>query len=243
MKTVLITGASRGIGAQTALHFATQGVQVAVHYHREKEKAEAIVEKIRQKGVLSIAVQADISEQSQVEAMVGQVVDQLGAIDCLVNNAGVAMQSLFTDTTAEQWRKLFAIHVDGTFYCTQAVLPAMIQRQGGSIVNVSSIWGISGASCEVAYSSAKAAVIGMTKALAREVGPSGIRVNCVAPGVIDTDMNRGFDAQTMGALKEEISLCRLGTTAEVASSIYYLASAEASFITGQVLTVDGGMIG
>ena len=242
-QVVLVTGASGGIGKAVAEKFAQNGYRVAVHYHNGKERAEALQKQLEQQGCSVMTVQADLRDSMEVQAMIGQIERSWGGVDVLVNNAGVAQQKLFTDITDEEWRNMFAIHVDGAFYCARAVLPEMIHRKRGCIINVSSMWGQTGGSCEVHYSAAKGALQAMTKALAKEVGPSGIRVNCVAPGVILTEMNtRMFDQDTLEALKEETPLETLGTTEDVANMIYFLASAEAGFITGQIIGVNGGMV-
>ena len=242
-QVVLVTGASGGIGKAVAEKFAQNGYRVAVHYHNGKERAEALQKQLEQQGCSVMTVQADLRDSMQVQAMIEQIERSWGGVDVLVNNAGVAQQKLFTDITDEEWRNMFAVHVDGAFYCARAVLPEMIHRKRGSIINVSSMWGQTGGSCEVHYSAAKGALQAMTKALAKEVGPSGIRVNCVAPGVILTEMNtRMFDQDTLEALKEETPLETLGTTEDVANMIYFLASAEAGFITGQIIGVNGGMV-
>ena len=242
-QVVLVTGASGGIGKAVAEKFAQNGYRVAVHYHNGKERAEALQKQLEQQGCSVMTVQADLRDSMQVQAMIGQIERSWGGVDVLVNNAGVAQQKLFTDITDEEWRIMFAVHVDGAFYCARAVLPGMIHRKHGSIINVSSMWGQTGGSCEVHYSAAKGALQAMTKALAKEVGPSGIRVNCVAPGVILTEMNtRMFDQDTLEALKEETPLETLGTTEDVANMIYFLASAEAGVITGQIIGVNGGMV-
>lgn len=242
-QVVLVTGASGGIGKAVAEKFAQNGYRVAVHYHNGKERAEALQKQLEQQGCSVMTIQADLRDSMQVQAMIEQIERSWGGVDVLVNNAGVAQQKLFTDITDEEWRNMFAVHVDGAFYCARAVLPGMIHRKHGSIINVSSMWGQTGGSCEVHYSAAKGALQAMTKALAKEVGPSGIRVNCVAPGVILTEMNtRMFDQDTLEALKEETPLETLGTTEDVANMIYFLASAEAGFITGQIIGVNGGMV-
>ena len=240
--TVLITGASRGIGRACALAFAKAGYRVAVHYHHSAAQAETLVQQLRETGCDAACFRADIADSAQVNELVQQATAFLGHIDVLVCSAGIALQQLFTDTTDLQWRELMGADLDGVFYACRGVLPGMIARGSGRIITVSSVWGVQGASCEVAYSAAKAGVIGLTKALAKEVGPSGITVNCVAPGVIDTDMCACFDADTKAALAEETPLGRLGTPENVAESILFLASPAAGFITGQVLTADGGFI-
>lgn len=238
--TVLITGASRGIGRACALAFAKAGYRVAIHYHQSATQAEALVQQLRELGCDAACFRADIADSAQVQALAQAATDFLGHIDVLVCSAGIALQKLFTDTTDADWQRVIGTDLSGVFYACRAVLPGMISRGSGRIITVSSVWGVQGASCEVAYSAAKAGVIGLTKALAKEVGPSGITVNCVAPGVIDTDMCACFDEDTKTALAEETPLGRLGSPSDVAESILFLASPAAGFITGQVLGVDGG---
>ena len=239
-KVALVTGASRGIGRTTAEAFARAGYQVAANYCRSKEQIEQFSAQMEWEGCAVIPVQADVSDPEQVEWMVQAVQRQFGHIDVLVCNAGIARQGLLTDFSPADWRQMMAVNLDGTFYCCRSVLPGMIRRQSGCIITTSSIWGITGASCEVDYSASKAAVAGLTRALAREVGPSGVRVNCVAPGVIDTDMNGRLTYEEMLALTDEIPLMRLGTAEEAAKAIFFLASEDSAYITGQVLGVDGG---
>lgn len=237
MKTVLITGASGGIGAATARIFVEKGYCVALNYFKSEEAARSLE---RELGVSTFAVKADISDPTQVKEMFASVRQRLGGVDILVNNAGIAEFSLFTDITDEQWRRMFAVNVDGCFYCCREALPYMISKKSGAIINVSSIWGITGGSCEVHYSAAKAAVIGLTKALAKEVGPSGITVNCIAPGVIDTKMNCSLSTGDFADLLEETPLQKIGTPPEIAKTALFLAESE--FITGQIISPNGGMV-
>lgn len=241
-KTVLITGASRGIGAETAKQFARAGYRVAINYYTHREAAETLQKELENVGADCAAFCADVSDRIQVDAMVRQITARFGQIDVLVNNAGIARQKLFTDITADEWRQMFAVNMDGMFHTTQAVLSQMIRRKSGKIINLSSIWGISGASCEVHYSASKAAVIGFTKALAKELGPSGVAVNCVAPGVVSTEMNANLDPAAMDALCEETPLGRIGSPSEIAGLILFLASEQGDFITGQVISPNGGIV-
>lgn len=243
MPNVLITGASRGIGAETARRFAREGWAVAVNFHSSRSEAEKLVQKLSNRGAKAIPIQADVSGSVQAERMVQEAEEALGPLDALVCNAGVALpQQLLTDTTDEQWRRVMSVDLDGVFYTLRAAVPGMVRRKRGAIVTVSSMWGVTGGSCEAPYSAAKAGVIGLTRALAKELGPSHIRVNCVAPGVTGTEMNGHLSLDDLAALEDETPLGRIGTPEEVAQAIYYLASDRASFITGQVLRVDGGMV-
>lgn len=241
-RTVLITGASRGIGRATAVIFAKNGFNVAVNYCRSEDKAKDLIDKLKGYGVKAAAYRANVSDKSAVTEMFRRAEAELDKISVLVNNAGIAEQALFSDITEEMWDRMFDVNVKGAYNCTQAALPSMIHEKYGRIVNVSSMWGISGASCEVHYSASKAALIGFTKALAKEVGLSGITVNCIAPGVIETDMNAAISEEAMNVLKEDTPLNRIGTPEDAAEAIFFLASDKASFITGQVLSVDGGFI-
>ena len=241
-KTALITGASRGIGRAAAYQLAHDGYAVCVNYYERKDKADELVALLRGEGCEAIAVQADVSVRAQVDAMVVRCEQELGSVTLLVNNAGVAGQALFQDVTDELWNRYFGVNLCGARNTIQAVLPRMLHEKSGCIVNISSIWGQHGASCEVVYSCTKHALIGLTRSLAMELAPSGIRVNCVAPGVIDTDMVRVLGDETLRALAEQTPLGRLGTPEDVAAAVSYLASDKASFVTGQVLVVDGAFV-
>ena len=239
MRTALITGSSRGIGKAIAKQLAKDGFNVIVNYTKSKDQAEKLVLELNSAyNVDCTSVCADVSEREQVEKMFSEA----GKVDILVNNAGIAQQKLFTDITENDWDRMFAVDVKGVFNCCQCALPYMIHQKSGKIINISSMWGQVGGSCEVHYSAAKAAVIGFTKALAKEVGPSGIHVNCIAPGVINTEMNSNLDENTMEELKEETPLGVIGMPKDIANAVSFLASDKADFITGQVLGVNGGMI-
>ena len=236
-RVVLITGGSRGIGAAAARRFAAGGDKVVINYCRSQERAEALAAEIG-----GWAVEADVSDPKQVRNMVDNVLDKFCQLDILICNAGIAQQKLFGDLTDQDWRRMFAVNVDGMFYTIRAALPHFIHRKQGRILTLSSMWGQVGGSCEVAYSAAKAAVIGMTKALAKELGPSGITVNCVAPGVIDTEMNANLGPEDLVALAEETPMGVIGRPEDVAEALWYLASPGAKFVTGQVLAPNGGLI-
>lgn len=238
-QTVMITGASRGIGAATAARFAQDGCRLILNYRENEEKIKELSKSLHTEVLLC---RADVSDPKAVEQMVQEGQDAFGTIDVLINNAGIAEQKLFSDITEADWDRMFDVNVKGMYLTTKAVLPGMIHEKRGKIVNLSSIWGITGASCEVHYSASKAAVIGFTKALAKELGPSGICVNCIAPGVIETDMNAHLPEEILGELKEETPLGKLGTPQDIAQAIYFLSSRQADFITGQVLSPNGGMV-
>lgn len=235
MHHVLITGGSRGIGAACVRAFAAQGDAVAFLYRSDTESAEKI-----QKETGAYAVKADISDPAAVSQAMMELRQHWGDIDVLVHCAGIGQIKLFTDLDDSDWRRMMGTHLDGAFYLSRALAPAMIRNQHGRIIYIGSMWGKIGASCEVHYSTAKAGLRGMTMALAKELGPSGITVNCVEPGLIATDMNAALDAETIRSLCNETPLCRMGCPEEVAAAVLFLASDAAGFITGQCIGVDGG---
>lgn len=241
-KTVLVTGASGGIGSACARLFADKGYKVAVHCRKNKAAAEELTNELLSKGCEAVCVCADLSDEAQVKAMFSEIRNTLGDVEILVNNAGVAQQKLFTDTTQSDYDFIFGANILSAINCSREALKSMIAAHSGSIVNISSMWGISGASCEVLYSASKAALIGFTKALAKETGPSNIRVNCVAPGVVDTKMNANLTSEDMSVLADETPLCRIGKPEEIANAVVFLATQDSSFVTGQILSVDGGFI-
>lgn len=236
-KIALVTGGSRGIGAKTAEFLSLNGYTVAVNYLNNSKKACEICNSIN-----GIALCADVADYNQVLDMVNTIIQKFGKIDLLVNNAAISTTGLFTDISECDADRIFDVNVKGTLNCAKAVLPHMINRKSGKIINISSMWGEVGASCEVHYSTSKAAVIGFTKALAKEVGQSGIQVNCISPGVIMTDMNKSLNNDELNELRDESPLERLGLPEDVANAVCYLASDKADFITGQVLGVNGGFV-
>ena len=241
-QAALVTGSSRGIGRAVALELAHRGYHVCVNYLHQREAALETVGQIEAMGMHAIAVQADVADRAAVERMAEAARAGLGPISLLVNNAGIAPYGLFQDTQDDVWERTLAVNLTGARNAALAVLPHMLDQKRGCIVNISSIWGLRGASCEVAYACTKAAIIGLTRSLALELAPSGIRVNCVAPGCIDTDMVRALGPETRQMLVEETPLGRLGTPEDIANAVAFFAQDSSSFLTGQVLTADGGFI-
>lgn len=241
-KVALITGSSRGIGRAEAIALARDGYAVCVNCVERVDKAQELVNMLRSEGFEAMWYRADVADAAAVKQMVAEVEKNLGAVTLLVNNAGIAKQCLFQDMTEEYWKHIFDVNLNGAFNTIQAVLPHMLHEHSGCIINTSSIWGQHGASCEVAYSATKHAIIGLTRSLAQELAPTNIRVNCVAPGVINTDMVQVLGAETLDALAEDTPVGRLGRPEDIAAVVSFLASDAASFITGQVITSDGGFI-
>lgn len=237
-KVALVTGGAKGIGSAIVKRLVNDGYKVAFTYNSSEEKALKLCGDM---GAECKAYKLDITDSNAVKTVVDDIEKNFGEIAILVNNAGVAEQALFTDITDDMWHRMIETNLSGAFYCSRAVLKYMINRKSGKIINISSIWGETGGSCEVHYSASKAGLIGMTKALAKEVGLSGITVNSVSPGVILTDMTSHFDEETMNALKEETPLNKIGTPEDVAGAVAFLCSKDADFITGQNLSVNGGM--
>lgn len=241
-RTVLITGSSRGIGRATAKKFAKEGYNVIINYYKSKDKAYSLLEEVLSFGANAIVVQGDVSDRKQVEEMFKKSYEKFGNIDVLVNNAGIADMTLFTDVTKEQWQRMFDVNVNGMFNCCQCVLPKMISEKSGRIINIASIWGLVGASCEVHYSATKGAIISFTKALAKELGPSNILVNAIAPGAVDTDMIGGVSEEIREVLKEETPLGVIAKPEEIADVVYLLSTEETKLITGQVINPSGGFV-
>ena len=241
-QVALVTGASRGIGRAVAMELGRAGYAVCVNYLNSEDAARQVADTLRAGGSDAIALRADVADGAAVAEMVRRTEKELGPVTLLVNNAGVAGQAQFQDITDEMWNRYLAVNLGGARNTIRAVLPHMLSEKRGAIVNISSIWGLRGASCEVAYACTKAGIIALTRSLAAELGPSQIRVNCVAPGVIDTDMVQVLGQETLRDLAEQTPLGRLGRPEDIAHAVAFLASDKASFITGQVLGADGGFI-
>ena len=241
-KTVLVTGASRGIGRATASLFARNGYNVLINYNKSKKEAFELYESLKDNGYSVELYKADVSNVNEVNLMIKHCIGTFGKIDILINNAGISNDKLFTDITFDEWHEMMNVNLNSIFYTTQASLKYMIPEHSGKIINISSIWGMVGGSYEVHYSTSKAAIIGMTKALAKELGPSNIQVNCIAPGVIKTDMLNNVSDEILETLKDETPLMRLGTPEDIAHCALFLASDNSNFITGQVISPNGGFV-
>lgn len=242
MKTVLITGASRGIGKEIATKFAKNGYNIILNYNKSEKKAKDLALSLEKLGARTLLCKADVSNDKEVEKMIKNSLSTFGNIDVLVNNAGVALSKILQETTSSEIQKTFGVNTFGTINCTKAVVKNMISNKSGKIINISSIWGKVGASMETIYSASKGAVIAFTLALAKELAPSNISVNCICPGVIETDMLNCYTDEEKTELKLNTPMLRLGSPEDIANAVLFLASNDASFITGQVLTIDGGFI-
>ena len=241
-KTVIITGASRGIGKTMALLFAINRYNVLINCNHSENEALRLYKKLKDKGLSVELFKADVRKRQQVDAMVMHCLKCFGKIDILINNAGLSQQKVFTDISEQEWDEMIDVNLRGVFNCSQSVLKYMIGQKSGKIINISSVWGMVGASCEVHYSAAKAGVIGLTKALAKELGPSNIQVNCIAPGIIKTDMLSMLSKEELDELKEATPLIRLGIPKDIAACALFLASENANFITGQIISPNGGFV-
>lgn len=241
-KTILITGASKGIGAATAILFAQKGYNVVINYNESYESASLLCRSLASHGYSVMSQKANVANRLEVELMVKETLYKFGSLDILVNNAGIAHQALLTDTDEIDFDKIIDVNLKGVYNCCKCVIPSMVSKQSGKIINISSMWGQVGASCEAAYSASKAGVIGLTKALAKELAPSGITVNAIAPGLIETGMNSHLSIEELSDFVEEIPLGRMGNADEIASAIEFLASDKADYITGQILGINGGYV-
>ena len=237
-KVVVVTGGSRGIGAKIVKTLANENYKVILNYNNSKEQAEKIQQELLEQGNEIEIIKADVSKREETEKLIQFAINKFNKIDVLINNAGISQEGLFTDVTEEEWKKIINTNLNSVFYCNQQALKYMIQEQQGCIINISSIWGETGASCEVAYSTTKAAINGMTKALAKEVGPSNIRVNAIAPGIIDTDMNRNLTNEELEQIKEQIPLNKIGKALDIAKCVKWLIEDE--YTTGQIISINGG---
>lgn len=238
MKTAIVTGGSRGIGAAIVKMLAKEGYNVIINYNRSEEIAKRMKEEFTSKGYSVETFKADVSKREEVKKLVEFTIQKFGKIDVLINNAGIAQEKLFTQITDNDWNTMIQTNLNSVFYCTQEAVPYMIANQEGTIINISSIWGVTGGSCEVHYSVAKAGIDGMTKALAKELGPTHIRVNSIAPGAIDTDMNKNVTQEEWEELKQEIPLESIGKASDIAKCVKWLIEDE--YTTGQVISVNGG---
>ena len=237
-KTAFVTGGATGIGKACAIALNQQGYNIVICYNKSEEQAKKLSSSLEN----SIALKADLKDEKQVNAIVSEAMNTFGSIDLLVNNAGIAEQKMFCDITISDWDNMFDTNVRSMFLTCKAVLPHMISKKHGKIINISSMWGQVGSSCEVHYSASKAAIIGFTKALSKEVGLSNINVNCIAPGVIATPMNNNLTEETIADLKEETPLNRIGTPEDIANMVVFLSAEKSNFITGQIIGINGGMV-
>lgn len=237
-KVIIVTGGSRGIGAAIVKHLATLGNTVILNYNKSEDCAKNVEKELEEKGFTVDIFKADVSKKEEAVSLIDYALKKYGKIDVLVNNAGISQSKLFTDITDEDWQKMIDNNLNSAFYCTREAVKSMIHNKQGLVINISSIWGLTGGSLEVHYSTAKAGLIGFTKALAKELGPSNIRVNAIAPGIIDTDMNKNYSVNDLENIKEEIPLGKIGTSQNIAKCIEWLI--EDDYITGEIVSINGG---
>lgn len=237
-KIVLVTGGSRGIGAGIVKLLVENGYKVILNYNKSEKCAQEIKKQLQEQNIEIDVIKADVTNKDEINYMIKNIIDKYGRIDVLINNAGIAQEKVFLDISDEEWQKMLDANLNSVYYCTKMVLPHMLNRKEGCIINISSIWGVTGGSCEVAYSTTKAAINGFTKALAKEMGPSNIRVNCIAPGIINTDMNKNLSKEDIEQIKEEIPLNKIGNARDIAKCAKWLI--EDSYTTGQIINVNGG---
>ena len=240
-KCALITGASGGIGSEIALRLAKDGFNIAACYCSDEDGIRELEKRLAQTDAEYRFYKADVSDYSSIKDVFADATEFFGGVSVLVNNAGMAQQKLFTDITEDEFDRITAVNFKGVFNCCKCAVPFMVSRKSGKIINISSMWGVYGASCETVYSATKAAVIGLTKSLARELAPSNVQVNCVAPGAIDTKMNSNLSESDKVAFAEEIPMGRFGTAKEIAGVVSFLASEDSDYVTAQVITADGGL--
>lgn len=238
MKTVIVTGGSRGIGAAIVEELASNNYNIVLNYNNSEQSAKQIQNELKENGINIEIFKADVSKRDEVKELIDFTIKKYNNIDVLINNAGIDQIKLFMDTTDEDWKNIIQTNLTSVFYCSQEVLKNMIHNKNGCIINISSIWGVTGASCEVAYSASKAAIDGMTKALAKEMGPSNIRINSIAPGFVETDMNKNIPEEEIEEIKNEIPLGRISKPEEITKSIKWLIEDE--YVTGQIISVNGG---
>ncbi len=242
LKTVVVTGASRGIGKSIAELFANNDYNVLINFNNSEKSAFELYKKLKNRGLSVNKFKADVANRNEVELMMKFCIHEFGSIDVLISNAGISQEKMFIDITDEDFNAMINVNLKSVFYCSQEVLKYMIPMKKGKIINISSIWGMVGASCEVHYSATKAGIIGLTKALAKELGPSNIQVNCIAPGIIQTDMISSYNEHELSVLKENTPLMRLGSPRDIADCAFFLASSHSDFITGQIISPNGGFV-
>ena len=241
-KTVIVTGASKGIGATTAIHFAERGYNVVINYNNSYQSAKLLTTSLKSRGFSVIQIKADVSNRMETDLLIKETIDKFGSIDILVNNAGISQIGLIDEIDDYDAQRIFDVNLKGVYNCCRSVTPYMVNQKYGRIINITSMWGQIGASCEVAYSASKAGVIGLTKALAKELAPSNITVNAISPGLIETSMNANVSIDDLNSFVEDIPLGRIGNTSDVANAVLFLANDSSNYITGQIIGVNGGYV-